>query len=270
MSAKLLKASISFFAVLSCTVIFSFSVLGSAEVTPEQESEVPGEEQYDTVTFRPGSISAGLYHTLLCNEAGEVYAWGDNAYGQLGIGSRANKEIPMLVEGLTDIIAVSAGDFHSLALSRSGDVYSWGRNTFGQLGNGSSAASAVPVRVSGIPPAIMISAGGSHSIVLGLDGYAYAWGMNTDGQVGNVTSEVINGTADSVLGTRVKSPVKVAGPGILSVSAGGNHSLYLNDNREVFAWGSNEYGQLGDGTYISRPDPAIVPGIGSVISISAG
>lgn len=224
----------------------------------------------EQASFRRGGLSAGLYHNLLCNESGEVYAWGDDSYGQLGIGDRMNEEIPMIVGGLSDIVEVSAGDFHSLALNASGDVYAWGRNTFGQLGNGTSEASQTPVRVDGIPPVRMISAGGSHSLALGIDGYVYAWGMNTQGQTGDVESETIHGTGETVLGARVTEPVRIAGPGIVSVSAGGSHSLYLNKKGEVFAWGSNEFGQLGDGTNISRSKPAKIEGLESVISISAG
>lgn len=261
-----------YMALIIASMLLMLNVFAASVSEPAEESDEPVQEPSfgNEVYFRKGDISAGLYHTLLSTEAGEVYAWGDNSYGQLGIGGRSNKEIPMQVEGLSDIIAVSAGDYHSVALSSNGDVYSWGRNTYGQLGNGSSSASNVPVRVENVPPAVMVSAGGSHTMILGIDGNMYACGMNTYGQVGNVESEAVHSETEIVLGTRVKSPVKIAGPEIKEISAGGNHSLYLDGSGYVFSWGNNEFGQLGDGTVISRADPLKVEGISSVIAISAG
>ncbi|MHB1452868.1 MAG: RCC1 domain-containing protein [Saccharofermentanales bacterium] len=237
--------------------------------TDESAEEEPEPAEYDAV-YRKGMISAGLYHTVLLNESGEVYAWGDNSFGQLGIGSTDNKEIPMKVEGLTDVVMVSAGAYHTLALTSSGDIYAWGRNTYGQIGNGATSICISPVRVEDIPPVLEISAGAFHSIALAINGSVYTWGDNSSGQSGPVESETIYDSAQNILGSRVLKPQLLAGPGILSVSAGGSHSLYLDADGIVYAWGNNESGQLGDGTQISRDTPAPVAGLTSVISISAG
>ncbi len=215
-------------------------------------------------------ISCGLYHTVLLNEAGEVYVWGDNSFGQLGIGSASNKEIPVKVEGLEDIVMVSAGAYHTLALTRSGEVYAWGRNTYGQVGNGTTMVCGSPVKIADIPAMTAVSAGAFHSMALAADGTVYAWGDNTYGQVGNVDSEVITDSSGNVLGSRVLKPLPVAGPGIAAISAGGSHSLYLDASGKVFAWGDNSFGQLGDGTQISHNTPAPVAGLSSVTMISAG
>ncbi|MHB8961578.1 MAG: RCC1 domain-containing protein [Saccharofermentanales bacterium] len=246
--------------------VLSGDSAASADETIGEDDEIP---ELDIV-FRKGMISAGLYHTVLLNESGDVYAWGDNSFGQLGIGTTDNKELPAKVEGLTDVIMVSAGAYHTLALSASGDVYAWGRNTFGQIGDGTTTISLSPVRIEDIPPMMEISAGSFHSIGLAINGGVYTWGDNTLGQSGPVESEIIYDSAQNVLGSRVLKPQLMAGPGIRSISAGGSHSLYLDDAGIVYAWGDNGSGQLGDGTVISRGTPMPVSGLSSVTDISAG
>ena len=246
-------------------------VSGTASPTEGPAGEDPEEEvpEVDTV-YRPGMISAGLYHTAALNESGEVYAWGDNSFGQLGIGAGSNKEIPMKVEGLSDIVMISAGAYHTLALTSVGDVYAWGRNTFGQIGDGTTAMVIRPVRIENIPPMMAISAGAFHSMALSINGSLYTWGNNTEFQCGDVPAETIYDGSGNVLGSRVLAPQLLAGPGIQAVSAGGSHSLYLDAAGTVYAWGDNRYGQLGDGERLSRNTPSPVNGLSSVVQISAG
>lgn len=223
-----------------------------------------------TSAYRKGMVSAGLYHTVLLNEDGRVYCWGDNSFGQLGTGSVESEDSPVLVPDLVNIVMVSAGAYHTLALSADGNLYAWGRNTYGQIGNGTSTPALSPVLIENIPPIREISAGSYHSLALTLDGSVYAWGNNTDLQVGDVLSEIITDEGGNTLGKRVESPQQIIESGAVSVAAGGSHSLYLDGKGQVFAWGNNEKGQLGDGTQISRGNPVQVYGLSSVKAISAG
>lgn len=222
------------------------------------------------VTYRKGMVSAGLYHTVLLNADGQVYCWGDNSYGQLGIGSTENEESPVLVPDLVNIIMVKAGAYHTMALSQDGIVYVWGRNTFGQIGNGTSIASLKPVRIDSIPPVNEIAAGAFHSMALTIDGKVYAWGNNNDFQVGDVLAENIADEAGNTLGKRVVTPQLIVESDVKAISAGGNHSLYLKNDGRVYAWGSNKYGQLGDGSQVSRGLPTEVYGLTMITKISAG
>jgi len=237
--------------------------VSNPELAPDDSGLMP--------VYRKGMISAGLYHTVLLREDGRVYCWGDNSYGQLGTGTTENEESPTLVPDLVNIVMVQAGAYHTLALSEDGTVYAWGRNTFGQIGDGTSIVALKPTRIDSIPPMKEIAAGAFHSLALSIDGKVYAWGNNNEFQVGDVLSENIVDETGTILGKRVVTPQLVVESDAKAVSAGGNHSLYLRNDGQVFAWGSNKYGQLGDGSQVSRGLPAPVYGLSSgVTKISAG
>jgi alpha-tubulin suppressor-like RCC1 family protein len=101
-------------------------------------------------------------HTLALDAAGNVYAWGDGAQGQLGQGTTANSNAAVAVTGLPAIADVRAGGMQSLALDAAGNVWAWGDSNFGQVGTGSNTVVLLPTEVlSGVS---MISAGSLHSL----------------------------------------------------------------------------------------------------------
>jgi alpha-tubulin suppressor-like RCC1 family protein len=192
------------------------------------------------------AIAGGNHHSLALTSDGTVWAWGDNASGQLGDGSSGGfSSVPAQVSGLSGIVAIAAGGDHSLALTADGTVWAWGDNTFGQLGNGSSGStSVVPVQVSGLSRVVAIAAGDLHSVALKADGTVWAWGNNTFGQLGNGT---IGGFGGAVNLSSV--PVQASDlSGVVAIAAGGDHSLALTADGTVWAWGFNGYGQLGTAT----------------------
>jgi alpha-tubulin suppressor-like RCC1 family protein len=84
---------------------------------------------------------------LALGSDGAVWAWGENSSGQLGDGTTINRNTPVAVERLSDVVAIAAGKVHSMALSRDGTLWSWGGNYSGQLGDGTVANTNLPVRV---------------------------------------------------------------------------------------------------------------------------
>jgi len=84
------------------------------------------------------AVAVGEYHTLALTTGGQVYSWGGNFMGQLGLGDTTERNVPVLVEALADkfVLAIAAGVSHSLALCSDGSVYAWGGNSSGQLGLG--------------------------------------------------------------------------------------------------------------------------------------
>ena len=132
------------------------------------------------------AISAGADHVLALGSDGNVYAWGNNAYGQLGFENGGTMQsTPTLVEALQNknVIAVSAGRFFSLALTEGGQVYSFGTNHLLQLGyafaeNDPSTMSATPTLIAGLSSVFItqISAGYDSAIAIDINGKAYLWG----------------------------------------------------------------------------------------------
>ncbi len=234
----------------------------------------------------PVAVSAGWLTSLALGSDGNVYAWGDNQYGQLGDGSTVDSPVPVrvLLPGGVRAVAVSEGLTTSLALGSDGTVYAWGSNLAGQLGDGTATGpqtcgftpcSMTPVAVSlpGGVTAIAVAEGGLYtSMALGSDGRVYAWGDNVDGQLGDGTTtgpQTCGGAACSL------TPVAVSLPGgvtATAVSAGGATSLALGSDGRIYAWGDNTYGQLGDGSTADSAVPVQVslPGGVPASAVSAG
>lgn len=208
------------------------------------------------------AIAAGSNHTVALDEAGKVWTWGSNDYGQLGhsVGVLMNSNPTPVTELTTNIIAIAAGDHHTLAVDANGQVWAWGRDNFGQISNG-NITSTTPNIVSGINDIVTVAAGANHSIALKRDGTVWTWGRNTVGQLGNGETTNIN-TVPSVV------------PGlsnIVDIDAGENHTIALKqDSTSVYAWGSNAYGQLGDGGREDKLYPIQVEGMNKVKMIAAG
>jgi alpha-tubulin suppressor-like RCC1 family protein len=202
------------------------------------------------------AIAGGGEHALAIQGDGTIWAWGSNSNGQLGNGSFGGiSTVPVQVSTSTGLVtakAIAAGEAHSLAIASDGQIWSWGLNSAGQLGNGTTTDSNVPVTVSsstGLTEAKSVSAGEGHSLALANDGQVWAWGNNVNGQLGNGTT------------TNSNVPVTVSSSTGLteakSIAAGGQHSLALTADGEVWAWGSNSSGQLGDGTTTNSSVPVM-------------
>jgi alpha-tubulin suppressor-like RCC1 family protein len=201
------------------------------------------------------SVQAGCKFDLALTSSGQVLSWGDNTVGQLGIGTRGGlRTTPVqirLPRGV-QVAAISAGSDFAMALTATGQLYAWGDDLQGQLGDGTfHLLSARPVLVR-LPRGVFVvsvSAGGAHTLALTNAGRLLSWGANNHGQLGN----------GSRLPRRTPFPVLGAGTNVTAISAGGDHSLALTDSgKAMLAWGANNHGQLGIGSFAEKLSPVQV------------
>ena len=221
------------------------------------------------------SIAAGGAHSCALLDNAFLKCWGNNDYGQLGLGdtrwrgdteSEMGDTLPTVDLGSNrTAIAISAGSRHTCALLHDGSVKCWGYNYYGQLGLGDSSnrgdgaqemGDALPnVALGTGRTAISISAGGEHSCALLDDGSVKCWGYNNYGQLGLEESGNRGDGAEEMgdslprveLGTNRTATMIAAGP---------NHSCAILDNGLLKCWGWNTDGQLGLGDNLSRGDTA--------------
>ncbi|MEX2238958.1 MAG: hypothetical protein WEB00_15645 [Dehalococcoidia bacterium] len=209
------------------------------------------------------AIAAGRDHSLAVLNEGTVRSWGNDDSGKLGNGATTGDQpAPVVVDGLSLVNEVAAGAFHSLALVNDGTVRAWGADDVGQLGNGDTTGDQpAPVAVGGLSGVKAIAAGDFHSLALRNNGTARSWGSNTFGELGS--GEI---TGDQV------APVPVSGlSAAQAIAAGGLHSLALLNDGTVRAWGSDSFGELGNGaTTGNQGAPVMVSGLSGVAAISAG
>ena len=184
------------------------------------------------------SLVNGAKHVLALTDAGEIYSWGNNNYGQLGNMNTFESLKPILVG--KHIMTVACGANHTLALTTGGQVFAWGRNNYGQIGIGSNTNQLVPIKIAALEHLYvkMIACGSSHSVVITNEGQIYAWGSNSFGQlgIGNCTHE----TSPKVV--KLDQTLKLSAKG---VACGAYHTMMLMTNGEVMTCGRNEFGQLG-------------------------
>ncbi|WP_158520419.1 InlB B-repeat-containing protein [Bombiscardovia coagulans] len=212
-------------------------------------------------------ISPGDGYSTAIDSQGQLWVWGDNTFGQLGDGGTSNRSTPtkLSVPAVSEFTRVSAGVSHSLAIDDQGQLWAWGSNASGQLGDGSGAHQLAPVKLS-VPGAgrfVSIAAGVSHSLAVDDQGQLWAWGSNASGQLGD------GSTGDHAVPVKVSATVGAAR--FTRVSAGVSHSLAIDDQGQLWAWGSNASGQLGDGSGAHQLAPVklSVPGAGHFTQVSA-
>ena len=215
--------------------------------------------------------AAGRKFSIAARSDGTVWTWGSNEYAQLGDGTTTRRLLPSQVPGISGVTAVAAGEYHSLALKSDGTVWAWGRNVNGQLGDGTTTQRTAPVQVVGpggtgyLTGIVAIASKGEHSLALKSDGTVWAWGSNSGGKLGDGTT------------TNRLFPVQVKGPGgvglltgIEAIGSGLHHSIAMGADGGVWLWGSNSYGQIGDGTTTDRYYPTVPSGLGEVQDVVGG
>ncbi len=241
----------------SCWGANSFGQLGDATTTakssPTRVSGIGGVVE----------ISAGDRHTCALLRDGTVRCWGLNSDGQLGDGTLVDRHVPTPVPGLRGVVELSAGADHTCARLSDGTVRCWGNNFRGQLGDGTTTDRSRPTEVPGLSGVVALTAGGAHTCARVGGGAVRCWGDNASGQLGDGTT------------TNRPSPTTVPSlAGVMELDAGGDsfggHTCARLGDGTIRCWGSNLAGQLGDGTFVNRSSPTVVPGLSDVVDLSLG
>jgi alpha-tubulin suppressor-like RCC1 family protein len=151
--------------------------------------------------------------------------------------------------------------------SPTASAWAWGWNSVGQVGQAATGGGDAPnpktARVADLGDAVQVAGGEDHSLALRADGTVLAWGVNVSGQLG---SGEVDGQAHS-------APTQVRGlDHVRAIAAGpsSQHSLALRDDGTVWAWGSNQYGQIGDGSTEDASLPRRVHGLAGIAAVAAG
>lgn len=242
---RLAAASLVAFALAGCGANTAEEIRGGSSASRAQEN----------ITVPPADnerLGAGAQFSVGLAMDGQVYAWGENNYGQLGNGTLERSLVPHTVPGLSGVRAVSAGAFHVLATKQDGSLWGWGSNHMQQLAAGPSNGHTVPLPVAGLSQVRTVSANAYHNVALTRDGGVYAWG-----RMAGVTR-------------RVPSPIQGLS-GARAVSAGYDFALALKPDGTVWGWGSNMSNELAQPRNVPvAGEPVQIEGIDKVVAIVTG
>lgn len=202
--------------------------------TPERMANLP----------RIKAIAAGERHSIALDASGHVWVWGDH-------GAEVSSS-PGQLPGLSDVVAVAGAYQLTVALKKDGTVWSVGYGAAGQRGNGAAETSGNPVMVIGLSDVKAIAARYMDVMALKNDGTVWNWGDNHYRQLGNTAFQQ----------EEEDKPVRAATlTGIAAIAAGGSHSVAVNRDGTVWAWGQNDRGALGaDPEALNQSDVPMHPG----------
>jgi alpha-tubulin suppressor-like RCC1 family protein len=227
---------------------------------------LPG--QSGTIT----SVSAGNSHTLVATSSGQLYAFGDNYYEELGnttgVGTSTGDPVPTLVNlpgKAGTIVQVAAGVGDSFAVTSTGQLFGFGNNQSDEIdanaGGDVNPPELVPLTPSAGPIAQVAAGGyGFYALVLTKGGAVYAFGQNDEGQLGIGSTK---GPYDT------PSVVRLAGQlgAVTEVAAGNYGGLAVTSSGQLYTWGDNDYGELGTTTHSGTTQPNPTP---TVVAFPAG
>ncbi|MDB6028422.1 MAG: repeat domain protein [Verrucomicrobiales bacterium] len=220
------------------------------------------------------AVSGGSAFSLGLSN-GVALSWGYNANGRLGDGTSTERTYPVRVSGITNAIAIDAGANFGLALLSDHTVKSWGGNAQYQLADGTTTDRNTPVQVQAdsdyyfpgniLPGVVAVSAGYNHCLALRDVGDVFFWGNNT------VWSH-----------DRARVPTSNSLPFMFAIAAGSDHDLSISSNGivssgilagrtygDVYAWGRNLFGQVGNNSNVDQMFPGVLV-LSNIVAVAGG
>ncbi|XP_063291143.1 probable E3 ubiquitin-protein ligase HERC4 isoform X2 [Pelobates fuscus] len=202
-------------------------------------------------------VACGHHHSLALSKQSEIYSWGQNRYGQLGLGyEQKNETAPRLIKSLLGIpfLQIATGGAHSFALTLSGAIFGWGRNKFGQLGLNDESDRYVPALLKSLrsQKIVHICGGEDHTAALTKEGGVFTFGAGGYGQLGhNSTNHEIN----------PRKVFELMGSVVTQIACGRQHTLaFVPSSGRIYSFGLGGNGQLGTGSTCNRKSPFTVKG----------
>lgn len=180
-------------------------------------------------------VAGGAWQSIALKTDGTLWGWGDNLFGQLGMGEEAGAEIthPTKIGTENDWSKIYMGYHHALAIKTDGTLWGWGNNMANKINSSDATAIYVPTKMS--DKKWMSAVGGfEHTLAIAEDGTLWGIGSNDHGQLG------LGDTNPRVELTQIGDKADW-----VKISAGKKHSFALNKNGELYAFGANDMGQLG-------------------------
>ena len=217
--------------------------LGLGHTSRLGDEQHPTSPQLIAPTQRFVSIAFSQNASLALDVTGQVYAWGDNDEGQLGLGDASTVEFddadrlePTAISSIQDAVAIARGYDHGMILRADGTVWTFGDNGSGQLGHSDGTSSDVPRQVTSLSQIVQVVAGSKSSYALDAQGVVYGWGSNRYGNLGLGASDDDAHEQPATIDTL---------PPIAMLAAGRDHMLALSKQGELFVWGLNASTQVG-------------------------
>ncbi|XP_075888870.1 putative E3 ubiquitin-protein ligase HERC3 [Nelusetta ayraudi] len=216
---------------------------------------------------RISQVMCGNQHCIALSRDGQLFTWGQNTNGQLGLGKgESSKLFPQPLKSLAGIplAKITAGGDHSFALSLSGAVFGWGKNKAGQLGLNDKQDRAVPCHIKFLrsQKVVHISCGDEHTAALTKDGGLFTFGDGSWGQLGH------GSTNNELLPRRV---LELMGTEVSQITCGRHHTVaFVPSSGLVYSFGCNSYGQLGTGTAGDARSPFPIKTNSTVAKIICG
>jgi alpha-tubulin suppressor-like RCC1 family protein len=254
-------------ALLATGALVCWGASSNGEVGNGSTGDQPKPVVVNGLASNVTAVACDNVHTCAIRTDGAVRCWGEGRYGALGDGTSLSSPTPVATTGLTSAAtALALGFGRSCALLASGSVVCWGLNDAGQLGDGTKANQPTPVEI--VPPArgaAEVSVGWWHTCVRAA-GTVRCRGYNGYGELGDGSQ------TDDWSWTDWTASVDSLGSDAAAVSASLYHSCAVRASTGgVVCWGSNNWGQLGDGSPDSQSSPRAVSGLGSkVVSLGVG
>jgi alpha-tubulin suppressor-like RCC1 family protein len=215
---------------------------------------VPTQIGTSSWTFIASSISGGGGSAAGIDINGRLFVWGYNASGQVGDGTTVDKSSPVLVQTRdSSWKTISTGYFHSLAISAvDSSLWAWGTNNYGAVGDGTTIAKSSPIQIDSSQSWSQVWATYLSSMAITTTGKLYSWGYNSAGQLGQ--GDTIDRSSPTQVGTATSWKNLPRDGGIQSQCP----AFATDTSDNLWGWGPNGVGQLGDNTTVSKSSPVSV------------